>query len=836
MNSQKSEHYSPHCINQASNPFYYPLVDPRYPLQTGAELTLGDLHSNTIVLLTRLIAHNILEISKYDFDALLTICLKSPQQINREDVKEFEEILNSATINTNARFGCLRLLGDEVADRNDCSLWPLLVLRLLHDKGLLYVIIFSNHGLEMLANYLQGLAFHGYKMIGEYIRSLTAMEILVQRNIVSRSFINRLIEKYYLPHLKLIDYSIGKDNRITSYSHSYTNRTNIAKIAAELDIEDAADYPDGTLLQRIKILEKIQTRFMDSVQNKKILQLLNRKVKTNKDGISEIVKLIWGRIPLECHPEDRHVNGHDRTENAPSNIFLLDNNFGKLPFPCWDNFHAQQYKALYTYEDKLADHYYFRDSLEEIRMTINPEAGKFISNADLDALLDEKDICSSFQMNGLRLLLCSEDSREIWTMFLCSSLEYTELMNTITRKAAFRDCFYLVYDLGLQSSVLLDLLLQQDDYQPVFLFLLMIAEEPELLGEKLVYFLSVNAEEQKLLCSLLMELREAEEYDEENIEKLLSPVSENDRKHWDICFKTSNYVKRMMTPGFELHWFVNEDFTNLYAAWLSVAREEKVWLDAETAIMAIRELSKDALVRKISSLLFEAGEKNYDNSFLMEVAACIPRSISRYYKPGKHDNYPDESLINVLVRLLEYSIIVAGKPLGKEFISMVLQHRTIFRNIAWMWGFMLSYIERPSTLLKNFKRIFIRGETLDVVNWFIMLHEGKNLLEKYNFELGITLANKGLLKGNLIACIRVSSNAADLLKILLKLDLDKLLDEIRVEQFIKLAEAKVLPKTIEQNLLGQIPVVYVPILSIFEKAEVNDELKKTDSSGKQLHL
>jgi hypothetical protein len=383
------------------------------------------------------------------------------------------------------------LLGDEVADRNGCSIWMLYIFKMLHEIDFPFVIIFSNHGYELLYNYEKNEPFQGHYMSEEtFIASLIALQTIIDNGVISRSEVDALIERYYIPHLKLIDYSINKDNRLTYYSHSHAGRNTIMWLAYEFGIENHEDF-SNTIEQRKEILEQIQAIFMEKAKNKELHTLVDLGGEDEDPDIwSETARLIWGRklTWLVRLPEDLHVNGHDRTTNASANVILLDNTFGKV-FSNKKNKYAL-YEALYTHENKSLNYSYFNEMLNNIKSTIYPclydVFKEYFSN-----LFNENTVYSLFQIQTLQWLLCTFESISVWKLLLDSCGKGTVLLHKIMNNQQLRDCLYLLYTLELFSKEMITLVLKQNNYRALFSFLLIFMDNKDLLQpDVLRYFLS----------------------------------------------------------------------------------------------------------------------------------------------------------------------------------------------------------------------------------------------------------------------------------------------------------------------------------------------------------
>lgn len=740
--------YFPHVISEYQNPYQYPMVDPRYKLDAKTTLTIGDLHSNSVVLLGILIKHNVLHISKEDFDILAAICLKVPHEITIQDMQTFGRILAFSTLNTTEELGTLCFLGDEVADRNDCTLWILLILQTLHVAGVKYVITFSNHGFEFISNYEKDEPFAGNIMEKShlFIESLTALETIIQNGLVQRSVINHLIETYYLPHLKLVDYSIGKDNKLTYYTHSHAGRVCFMNLAYEFYIENYADFEEGTTYQRIEILENIQSIFLDHVKNKTVHTLIEMNGEEESPSEwSETARLIWGRTTnwIGRHKDDRHVNGHDVT-NPKVNVVLLDNLFGKFPYRSGICTQYQTYKALYTHENKKFDYWYFKDALNTIKNSIKPYIKNTFAPENLEILLDEKDIFSSFHIETLTFLLCDDNAFTLWK-FLSYEVNHLE---KIIRNRELRDCIYLLHTMGLLTENSIFLCMKQEDYKLFFTFLLLLKESNiQLLEDKVQYFLSIPVNLQKELYTILLELRHSNELDESVLVELIQ-MNQDVLSSKRIYTEIVNYLNRILLPThFNVNWLTSKDIEQLYS---------KLYFDfsicPHEVQKTIRDICKTRILDKIDYLLGHS-EFGITNPILKRVALQrLPELIHELYEKNENRIYHHHKEIHLLVCLFDYLVNFMHVFLDDDLLLFIIKNENAFKNIGLMWKYIyeINNYVTDDLLKSNCINVFANGKGKQILSWFIFLqtpHENqKTLLTADNFILGINLAFHGFLE------------------------------------------------------------------------------------------
>ena len=134
----------------------YSPVSPKSKISNEYEITIGDLHSNTLLFLFFLRKNQIFLISDEDYSFIVKayIDLESAQERNlpREEVmpniEKIIQIISECTVSNKPR---LRLIGDEMSDRGVSDLFILMILQKLHLHQVPYRILLSNHGLCFLS-------------------------------------------------------------------------------------------------------------------------------------------------------------------------------------------------------------------------------------------------------------------------------------------------------------------------------------------------------------------------------------------------------------------------------------------------------------------------------------------------------------------------------------------------------------------------------------------------------------------------------------------------------------------------------------------------------------
>jgi len=217
-------------------------------LEGVTSITIGDLHGNAIKLLYFLVCHGVCDISEESYARLVAIYhtthnLYKPRLDNRERahykkiIDEFNQIINE--INIIDRNILVKLIGDELADRGGNDYFVLKILQKLHQGRVCVTILLSNHGVEFIEAYER--YTERKKLYGTVIRpkacaqSLYKLAILIDNDLVSFQEISEIVEKCYMPSLKLLDFSLnGKSLGISIFSHAPIGMTEIRLLSNKM--------------------------------------------------------------------------------------------------------------------------------------------------------------------------------------------------------------------------------------------------------------------------------------------------------------------------------------------------------------------------------------------------------------------------------------------------------------------------------------------------------------------------------------------------------------------------------------------------------------------------
>ncbi len=339
--------------------FQLPTADERYQTAPGTQVSIGDLHGNTMKLIFLLIKHGIAKnLTAGDYDKLVAIYKTKATELSKEDLRTFNLILDKIQFNTDSK---LRLIGDELADRGNNDYFTLKVLEKLHKNKVPVEILISNHGVEFIeACEIQG-NFHAPMLsLGGHAPSLENLQTIVERGLVSREEIIDLTNRAYKPSLKAISYSLNEDqSNITLYSHAAIGINTIKKVAEKLGVP----YADASAVELAQTIDAINELFQAYVDADAVHYLYSREqMEAGYMGYADLSDapfelLMWNRLYNEeiiQRPDKignytlNYVHGHDSSDPKTTNNYNLDNSLGKF-----EHLNQGEYTVLYSHETQL---------------------------------------------------------------------------------------------------------------------------------------------------------------------------------------------------------------------------------------------------------------------------------------------------------------------------------------------------------------------------------------------------------------------------------------------------------------------------------------------------
>ncbi len=295
------------------------------PPKAGSSFSAGDTHGNAIALVRYLYEAGIINISQDQYIELIKIyeidsLIRDRSALNQKALQRFRDILRDGFSHAHVPNGVtLRCFGDMLADRGSNDLLSLLILlemRLTFPE-LRGVILLSNHDKCLLSNYLRGALAPGKKLTMELspCNSLTRLKWLIDNHIVSYEEVEGMIQKAYLPALKLVDYVRKEDGSIDIMGHAPLTLSAIDKAMHEFlpsnhhrDIYASVD--DVTY-----VLDQLNIIFSEGLMDKE--SPMYKALTTPSSGTNPIYNFIWPRL-TDIGPEIkvpsynyRFRHGHD---------------------------------------------------------------------------------------------------------------------------------------------------------------------------------------------------------------------------------------------------------------------------------------------------------------------------------------------------------------------------------------------------------------------------------------------------------------------------------------------------------------------------------------------
>lgn len=324
---------------------------PAMAIGTGiTDVTAGDLHANAIYLLYFLIRNGVCDIPPAAYGRLVEIYQIPVEDLTKELLAEFNALIDSIKIGNPEML--FRLIGDEVGDRGVCDYYTLKILQRLREIGAKGEILFSNHGNEFITGYerfaVRKNTFESTFIDDSQTVSLTSLNDLIARGLITIEELHDMIDTAYKPMLKAISYSLDPaTNGITIYSHAGIGLQSIQALAKRFSVE----YKDSTSLELAATIDKINETFSKSVFANKLNESLSDIdmlrgargfISFREDNALEFI--IFNRKYSDpAAPSKPYLNrpllhngypisfahGHDSMEPTKDNIFVLEGILGK---------------------------------------------------------------------------------------------------------------------------------------------------------------------------------------------------------------------------------------------------------------------------------------------------------------------------------------------------------------------------------------------------------------------------------------------------------------------------------------------------------------------------
>lgn len=305
------------------------------------QVTIGDLHGNSMKFIYFLIKNDIIEMEAEDYIKLDAIYEKDANSLTKEDLTNFKNILeNKIVVN---EYRSVRLLGDEFSDRGNNDYFTLKIMERLAPE-VNFEFICSNHNIELIKEYEEGLIKFEPNLWEPQAQSLINLGILVKKGLVETTEVADIMKYMYYPNLKLISYSLNEEHsNISIYSHAPIGIKTVQAVAEFFKVE----YKDATITELATTIEHINEEFSKTLKAKTFYQTSHMKKEPKADIENQtfdypISRVLWTRghdadndplLATQNRYKIRYVHGHDAEGKVPEEYkdveTNLDNTLGK---------------------------------------------------------------------------------------------------------------------------------------------------------------------------------------------------------------------------------------------------------------------------------------------------------------------------------------------------------------------------------------------------------------------------------------------------------------------------------------------------------------------------
>lgn len=381
----------------------YPSAFETGELSNDSEVTLGDMHGNVLKGIYFAADNGVMEMSDEDHQRIVELYELPVSELTKEKIEDFKALLDQATYKKDT-VAIMRFIGDMLADRGSNDVFTLLMINKLHQVGVPFTILISNHDVEflMMMYYYPGpyeksipTQYPDRNIISPK-NSLLNLEMLLDKKIVKFEDIKNILDTAYMPHLKLLDYTLHEGGDITLYTHAPNGLKVIKGLAAYYKIEykdstakdlaNTIDAINAKFKELFKVKEKADTNapideknkesckdkeqadtivpinerskesFEDKEQVRAVLRLFNPNMKVENVDATKypFYSLIWNRLtrnkPIEAQYADqeavaehngyhiRYVHGHDgnmkQLTEKLKHIINLNDTCGQRTYSC----------------------------------------------------------------------------------------------------------------------------------------------------------------------------------------------------------------------------------------------------------------------------------------------------------------------------------------------------------------------------------------------------------------------------------------------------------------------------------------------------------------------
>jgi hypothetical protein len=378
---------------------------PQKAEHTATHVSIGDMHGNALKLIYCLVEDGILSLDKDSYDQLRDIYKTPVNKLSKPQILQFKELIDKAEVNKEI---ALTLIGDELADRGNNDYFTLLVLKKLRTSGVHLDVLLSNHSAAFIRDYDKR------KFTGEagfstgQGQSLENMRQLIDQGKISEEEVREIVNDYYVPSVKAINYTVTKEGDITLFTHAPVGLETVKALATYFRIP----YKDDSVKTLISTIDAINQQVNDLFKQKKLGDVIEQAYiegPYSQEGVmSRCYAALGGQAvpippqaPLQRLVWNRYIDYASEVETKPSgnfNVRFVHGHIGPEPFSLdsraldsHENLDSYFGKQLNFFRTQSGVHHVVRHSNELTALDLkeNPQLLKTFYLKKLDVLMDE---------------------------------------------------------------------------------------------------------------------------------------------------------------------------------------------------------------------------------------------------------------------------------------------------------------------------------------------------------------------------------------------------------------------------------------------------------------
>lgn len=340
LKTLRNKHYDNYIVDTKADLESYPPQHPSERILPGTYIPVGDLHGCALKLIYILLRHQLIHMSREDYDKIVAIYkapipnpdspdFDSEKIAYKNNLNEYNKIMSECILSADPNLvGKIYLLGDLVGDRgmNDYFTFKLFSLLMSNkdDNGVSIATntVGSNHDNVALLKLFNNVDCYPSPQHAKYKNSLVNLEKCIAMGLVDKNKIITMITKDYLPNLKIIAYTEHWDennqHHITLIHHAPCYVYDILQNAAQHYYIDMR--LDGSKHNLLTMIDKVNDKFIS--ESKGIIEENNPLYHLIWDrGLSgqpdEDISPTVERLPAIYDDASMHyIHGHDLHKNA----------------------------------------------------------------------------------------------------------------------------------------------------------------------------------------------------------------------------------------------------------------------------------------------------------------------------------------------------------------------------------------------------------------------------------------------------------------------------------------------------------------------------------------